>query len=552
MALTRPRAAQIYDIDYKQATRVVTVSDITLSGGAPSLVDGVTLSVNDRVLVTGQSTASQNGVYFVSVLGTGSSGTWLRTTDTNTTGELLAGTIIMVTEGVTYHDTQWKLTTDDPITIGVTALTFVQNYSANSISAGTSNVSVTSNANVTISSAGTANVLTVSNTGAYVTGIVSATGNITGSYIIGNGSQLTGLPAGYANADVANYLASGNDTSNIITTGNISGTYILGNGSFLTGVITSVSNISNGTSNVSISSANGNITMGVAGIGNVAGNIAVISNTGVFVSGLLSSSGNIYGPGIINTTSPTPPVTPAVGDTWYDSSTDTMFRYVYDGNNYFWQDISGGSIAANVQVYGNSNVASFLSSFGSNTISTTGNITGSYIIGNGSQLTGLPAGYANSDVATYLSSGTVSTNINTTAAMSATGNVTGGNINTGGMVSAIGNVKGANIQGTNFTGAEVSVTGNITGNYFIGNGSQLTGLPAGYGNANLANIGSNTISTTGNISGGYFLGNGSQLTGLATSIVVGTLTTPVYCNLASASTLYVLNTANSNVAVSVT
>lgn len=100
--------------------------------------------------------------------------------------------------------------------------------------------------------------------------------------------------------------------------------------------------------------------------------------------------------------------------------------------------------------------------------------------------------------------------------------------------------------------AGISAVGNVTGNYFIGNGSQLTGLPAGYGNANLANIGSNTISTTGNISGGYFLGNGSQLTGLATSIVVGTLTTPVYCNLASASTLYVLNTANSNVAVSVT
>ena len=39
MALTRPRAAQIYDIDYKQATRVVTVANITLSGGAPSQVD---------------------------------------------------------------------------------------------------------------------------------------------------------------------------------------------------------------------------------------------------------------------------------------------------------------------------------------------------------------------------------------------------------------------------------------------------------------------------------------------------------------------------------
>ena len=54
MGLTRPRAYQIFDIDYKQSVRVVTVSNITLSGGAPSQVDGVSLSLNDRVLVTGQ------------------------------------------------------------------------------------------------------------------------------------------------------------------------------------------------------------------------------------------------------------------------------------------------------------------------------------------------------------------------------------------------------------------------------------------------------------------------------------------------------------------
>lgn len=63
----------------------------------------------------------------------------------------------------------------------------------------------------------------ISNSGnILVSGIVSATGNITGSYIIGNGSQLTGLPAGYSNADVANYLSSGTFTANILTTGNIS------------------------------------------------------------------------------------------------------------------------------------------------------------------------------------------------------------------------------------------------------------------------------------------------------------------------------------------
>ena len=301
MGLTRPRAQQIYDIDYKQATRAVTTTNITLSGGAPSLVDGVTLSHNDRVLVTGQTTASQNGIYYVTTLGSGSNGTWSRSTDSNQTGELLAGTIIMVTEGQIYADTQWKLITDNPIVIGTTALTFTQNYMANSISGGTSNVVVNSNANVTISSAGTANVLTISNTGAYVSGVVSATGNITGSYILGNGAFLSGLPATYSNANVANYLPifSGNITAgNISATGNITGSYILGNGSQLSGLPATYSN-----ANVAnyLPTFSGNLTAGNVSVsGNItSGNISAgsYSATGNITSGNILTAGNVSATG---------------------------------------------------------------------------------------------------------------------------------------------------------------------------------------------------------------------------------------------------------------
>ena len=246
MGLTRPRAYQIFDIDYKQSVRVVTVSNITLSGGAPSQVDGVSLSLNDRVLVTGQSTGSQNGLYYVTTVGTGSNGTWARSIDGNETGEIDAGMIVMVTEGLVYADTQWKLITDDPIVIGVTTLTFTQNYSANSISSGTSNVSVYSNANVTISAAGTPNVLTVTSTGTNVAGYLTASGNVTGNYILGNGALLTG-------------------------------------------VITSVANINSGTSNITVVSPGGDITVGVGGTSNV----AVFSSTGQNVTGYLTASGNI-------------------------------------------------------------------------------------------------------------------------------------------------------------------------------------------------------------------------------------------------------------------
>lgn len=227
MALTRPRAAQIYNLDYKQATRVVTVANITLSGGAPAQVDGVNLATNDRILVTGQSTASQNGIYDVVTVGTGSNGTWVRTNDANSTGEIDAGMIVMVTEGAIYADTQWKLITDNPIVIGTTALTFTQNYSANSISGGSSNVTVYSNANITISSAGTPNVLIVSSTGTVTSGTASVTGNVNGGNILTGG-----LISATGNINSAGNVAGGNiSTTGLLTvTGNIYTGNILTNG----------------------------------------------------------------------------------------------------------------------------------------------------------------------------------------------------------------------------------------------------------------------------------------------------------------------------------
>ena len=66
---------------------------------------------------------------------------------------------------------------------------------------------------------------------------MSASGNITGAYILGNGSQLTGLPATYGNANVATFLAAyGSNT--ISTTGNITAANFFGNGNTLSNVAT--------------------------------------------------------------------------------------------------------------------------------------------------------------------------------------------------------------------------------------------------------------------------------------------------------------------------
>ena len=82
---------------------------------------------------------------------------------------------------------------------------------------------------------------------------------------------------------------------------------------------------------------------------------------------------------------------------------------------------------ASLSNYGNSNVVTLLSSLGSNTVVTTGNISAGYFVGNGSLLTGITAGtnYTNSNVVTLLSSFGSNTIVTT-------GNVSAGNVITTG------------------------------------------------------------------------------------------------------------------------
>ena len=227
MSLTRIRAEQISNIDFKQAVRVLELNNVTLSGGAPSTVDGVNLNVKDRVLVAGQTTASQNGLYDVTVVGSGSNGTWVRTSDSNATGEINAGMIVMVTEGVEWADTSWKLITNDPIIIGTTGLTFLQNTgnsfsiinvvgSANVVANGVSStVSFASGNNISITGNNDSDIVTfnltnnVSITGNIQAGNLSAAGNVNAQYYFGDGTYLTGIvPV------IQSYLFT-NDLSNV-------------------------------------------------------------------------------------------------------------------------------------------------------------------------------------------------------------------------------------------------------------------------------------------------------------------------------------------------
>jgi hypothetical protein len=110
-------------IDWKASVRAATVgSSITLSN--TQTLDGVSLVAGDRVLVKDQTPGgsdSTNGIYVVV-----SGGAWTRATDFSTTATKVANTAVFVEEGTLNKDTGWTLVTNEPITVGTTAIAFTQ------------------------------------------------------------------------------------------------------------------------------------------------------------------------------------------------------------------------------------------------------------------------------------------------------------------------------------------------------------------------------------------------------------------------------------------
>jgi filamentous hemagglutinin len=347
---------------------------------------------------------------------------------------------------------------------------------------------------------------------------ISATGNITGLYIIGNGSQLTGLPAQYGNSNVANYLPTytGNVTAgNVITTGNVNGNslYFTGNGVVV--------------GNLQIQ---GNLLYN---------NVSVISTSNLYIT--LGNNQN---------------TSAALDGAGINVGNNSLATFLFDNLTTSWQ--------SNISLLPKSNALLTLgstSNFWGNVYATGANIAGNITSTGALALTGA------ANVGSVTSTGNVS----------AGGNVLGGNILAAGVISAAGNIFGANIgvtvvsatsnvvAGNIRTAGQASVAGNITGSYFFGNGSQLTGLPVQYGNSNVAaylptytgNISANiitpaTVSATGNITASYYFGNGSQLTGLpvqyANSNVAAYL--PTYTGNLTAGNISItglITTANANI-----
>lgn len=119
----------------KDSVRVATTAAGTLATSFENgdTIDGVVLVTGNRILIKDQAAPAENGVYIVAA-----SGAPTRATDFDSaSGEVMGGSTFWVNEGTTNADTAWTLTTNDPIVVGTTGLTFTQSSGLGQVTAGT-------------------------------------------------------------------------------------------------------------------------------------------------------------------------------------------------------------------------------------------------------------------------------------------------------------------------------------------------------------------------------------------------------------------------------
>ena len=259
-------------------------------------------------------------------------------------------------------------------------------------------------------------------------------------------------------------------------------------------------------------------------------NVAIISNVdgATNYAWTFDNTGNLTLPGSAK----------LAGNAFTAASGNTAYVSDNSLNNYIYASAGGvgmvtGSGVGSLTFDPDGNITSTANILNTGFISTSGNVsTGGFFIGDGSLLSNLPAGsYSNTNVAAYLSSGTVSTDYLTTAVVCAQGNVRGGNINTAGLVTATGNVYGANFIGNGGTLSNVSLsTGSVVdspGNVQLGNlVARIAGTgAAAYPQVTVNKVGNSTLIWGGTMTDWSNASIGNSVIGVGnggTTVVPGT------------------------------
>ena len=125
--------AAVNGINIHESVVAATTGNVNLTNAVDNnkVLDGITLSTGNRILVKNQSTASQNGIYIVA-----SNGAPTRATDYDLAGEVSAGDFIFVKGGTLNANTGW-IQTSDVATVGTDSILFTQFSGAGTYTAST-------------------------------------------------------------------------------------------------------------------------------------------------------------------------------------------------------------------------------------------------------------------------------------------------------------------------------------------------------------------------------------------------------------------------------
>lgn len=139
--------------DWHESVVAKSTANVNPAAFAGSTIDGITLANGNRILLTDQTTTSENGIWVFN--GAGSALT--RPADADNAGDLSGGSSVYVEQGTANADSIWAITTDGPITPGTTNHVWTQTSGLGQISAG-NGLTKTGN---TLNVVGTANRISV-------------------------------------------------------------------------------------------------------------------------------------------------------------------------------------------------------------------------------------------------------------------------------------------------------------------------------------------------------------------------------------------------------
>jgi hypothetical protein len=342
-------------LDPKDSVRIATTANLTAtysngtSGVGATLtnsgtqaaftVDSIVGVVGDRVLVKEQTTASQNGFYRVTTVGTVSVN-WVltRTVDADQDSEITPGAFTFVEEGTVNGQNGYVCTNTGSVTVGTTSITFVQFSGAGQIIAGdgltktgntlnavgtTNRISISADAiDISASYIGQATITTLGTigTGTWQGSVIGATYGGTG---VNNGSNTLTLAGNVSHAGsfTQTFTATANTTLTLPVTGTLAtlaGTDTLTNKTLTAPVIATIVNTGTLTLPTSTDQLVGRATTDtltnktITGAVITTGSInntpigATTANTGAFTtlnaSGTITAQGNLTGAGAATST----------------------------------------------------------------------------------------------------------------------------------------------------------------------------------------------------------------------------------------------------------